>query len=470
MTVHSLPTADSRLTSLVRALREAPEMNRYADVFPRLWEKHLRFLGDGVRTTRAEAAGLLVAAGRRESPDLAAAVQEYRECGELPALRAVADADTVARAAVEWQRRTDELARQTESLAALCDAEGVPCPVDLIDLTWAKRVKRARELVSGEYADSPASQHTLLRECLNQMQQALEKAKQSLQDRLTRAAADLSEKQATLEERDTTQAREYIESVGKLVAGTNLIPALRKLGLLESLLSGGVARSPDESSQRLPLPKRRNPLGRRTVFTFEDLTGVARVGAAEVDRKGLRDYLPNETAVEEAKDPRGFLGRHAARRMDWGPYFAALREWLGLSESRPRRERRLQRLSMPDLEPKGERLPGRWISLPAEAWQGAPYYEDIDGRPRILAIVRLAVADADRARPQVIQQYVSQVLRDLLVQLPAETEDERRFRRDGLAREAHFRVHRIKGLGRGLREGSVWSRKDSHGHPVVHLG
>jgi hypothetical protein len=37
-------------------------------------------------------------------------------------------------------------------------------------------------------------------------------------------------------------------------------------------------------------------------------------------------------------------------------------------------------------------------------------------------------------------------------------------------REAHFRVHRIKGLGRGLREGSVWSRKDSHGHPVVHLG
>lgn len=431
MSVPVLPTNDGGLDSLVRALREAPGIAHYADVFPRLWEKHLRFFGDSARTARAEAADLLTAAGRREAPDLADAVQEYREAGELPALRAVADADTVARTAVDWQRRVDELLRQTESLAALCDAEGVLCPVDLIDLTWAARVNRARDLISADYADSPASQQTLLRECLNQMQRALDKEKQSLQDRLARAEVNLSQRQAGLDEKDTLLGRQYAESAAKLIVGNNLIPALRKLALLENLLSGSIARSVDAGSQRFPLSRRRNPLG-RTSFTFEALTAIARTGAAEVARKGLGDYLPDETAVDEARDPKGFVVRHATRRIEWSGYFAALREWLGLSESRPRRERRLQGLSLPDLEPKGERLPGRWIFLQTEAWQGAPYYEGIDGRPRILAVVRLALADADRARPQVIQQYVSQVLRDLLVQLPAESADARRFRQDGL--------------------------------------
>jgi hypothetical protein len=433
------PTADSRLTRLVQALRETPEVVCYVDVFPRLWEKHLRFLADPLRTPPFEAAALFTEAGRREPPDCARAIQEYSEHGELPALRAVADPDTVARAAVEWQRQTDELLGQAETLAALCDAEGVPCPVDLLDLTWAKRVKRARDLVQGDYADSPASQQTLLQECRNEMQQALDAERQSLQDRLAHAETELSRRHAALEERVVTQAREYAESIARLIAGNNLVLALRRLALLERLLAGGAIRSPDASRQRLPLPRRRNPLG-RTAFTFEALTAAARVGSAEVERRGLADYFPDEMAVQEATDPSGFLSKHAARRIpDWSSYWAVLRDWLGLDDPRARRDdrqrrraRRLPRLDMPNLEPRGERLPGRWIFLTAEAWQGAPYYEEIDGRPRILAIVRLAVADADRARPQVIQQYVSQVLRDLLVQLSAETEDERRFRRDGL--------------------------------------
>jgi hypothetical protein len=42
------------------------------------------------------------------------------------------------------------------------------------------------------------------------------------------------------------------------------------------------------------------------------------------------------------------------------------------------------------------------------------------------------VADADRNRLPVVLQHANQALRDLLQQLPAETDDERRFRQDGL--------------------------------------
>jgi hypothetical protein len=438
MTVISPPTAaDSRLIYLVRTLRAAPGIARYTDVFPRLWEKHLLFLGDTARTPRSEAARFLTSAGRSNPPELEDAAHVYRQRGELPALRLVTtDADTITRVTVEWQRRTDELVGKAESLAALCDAEGVPCRVNL---TWAKQVRQTRELVSGDYAESPASQQTLLQDRLSEMQRALDEEKQSLQERLGRAEADLSQKQPSLDEKDAVQAQDYVESVAKLIAGDKLIPALRKLGLLDGLLTGRVVRSTNEGGQRLPLPRRRNPLG-RSFFHFEGLTRAARLGAGEAASCGLADYFPNEAAVQEAAEPSGFLSRHAARRVpDWSSYWAVFRDWLGLDDPRTRKDdrqrrraRRLQRVDMPNLEPKGERLPGRWIFLPVEAWQGAPYYEDPHGRPRTLAVVRLAVADTDRARPQVILQYVSQVLRDLLVQLPAETEDEWRFRREGL--------------------------------------
>jgi len=440
MTVTTSSDAD-RLALLIRGLREAPGIVRYTDVFPRLCEKHLRFLGDAARIPRVEVAELLTSAGRSEPPDLGTVVQEYRERGELPALRMVADVDTVARATVEWQREMERKLRDAEKQAALCDAEGVQCLVREgaeVCLTWTKRVNEVRNKIGGEYADSPASQNALVEECLAEMERTLGETKQSMKDRLAQAVAELGQKQAILEERDAAQAQEYAESSTKLIADNKLIPALRKLGMLESLLSGRVARSTNERNQRFPLPRRRNPLG-RSPFHFEALTGAARLGATEVTRRGLEDYLPSETVLQEAKDPSGFLNQHAARRVPrWSGYWAVFRDWLGLDDPQARKDdrqrrraRRLKRPDMPNLEPKGENLPGHWIFLTTDPWQGAPYYEDINGRPRIVAIVRLAVADAVN-RPLVIQRYVSQVLRDLLIQLPAETDDERRFRQDGL--------------------------------------
>ena len=76
-----------------------------------------------------------------------------------------------------------------------------------------------------------------------------------------------------------------------------------------------------------------NPFGRGS-FHFEDLISFARKGHQEVVRRGLEPYLP-DYAIEEATQANGFPQKHATRRVpDWSPYFTALREWLGLSESR----------------------------------------------------------------------------------------------------------------------------------------
>lgn len=419
---------DARLAAVLRALVDAPGIDLYPDLFPRLGEKHLHYLGDEDRAPRAEAAALLTEAGRGGPAGRDEAAEAYRKQGELPALRAVADPVAVAQAAMEWQREIAKSLNKADEWAVLWDREGVRCPDDL---TWARRVKRLREEVGAEHAGSPASQEELIRACMAEMERALNREKQGLQRRLQEMRAELESKRETLDEEVIGRAEKLTEDASKNIDSNDLILALRKLGQLEEMLSGRPVRPADERRARLPLPYRVNPLG-RTGFHFDAVLAAVRGGEVELKRRGLAEYFPSDEALKEALSTSGFLVQQVARRMNWGPYFASLREWLGLDENRPRRGRRLHRLDVPNLEPKGQSLPGRWTFLTADPWQGAPFYEDVCGSPRVVAVVRLAVADADRGRVQVIVQLASQALRDLLIGLPAETDDECRFRHDGL--------------------------------------
>ncbi len=61
-----------------------------------------------------------------------------------------------------------------------------------------------------------------------------------------------------------------------------------------------------------------------------------------------------------------------------------------------------------------------------------PFYEDGDGRPRVMAVVRLAIANDDLSRLQIILKHAGQTLDELFGSLPAINPDEKRFRDDGL--------------------------------------
>ncbi|MBA4190592.1 MAG: hypothetical protein C0467_21610 [Planctomycetaceae bacterium] len=426
MTRPELTNSDRR-EEIVQLLLAAPGIDRYPDVFPCLSDRHLRYLADH-RTPRSVAAGLLTAAGRQGPADQTVAAQMYMERGELSALRMVADPELVARAASELQRDVDQRLGQVEAQAVLCDREGICCPSEL---TWGKRVQRLREGVSGPYAESPVSQKALIASCRAEMDASLEGEKQRLKDRLATQREELERNREILEEEIVRRVQEYADSAQKLIESDDLVIALRKLAAMESLLSGRVVQAIEPGGQRLPLPTRRNPLG-RDGFHFENLLAVLRQGAAQINRRGLGVYFRDKDAIDEAVDSTGFLVRHATRRFDWAAYFSALRDWLGLSETRTTRRRRLQRLDTPNLDARGASMPGRWLFLTVEPWQGAPFYEDISGRPRIIAIVRPAVTDAERNRPQMILKLVSQTLGQLLNVQSAETDDERRFRQDGL--------------------------------------
>ncbi len=425
--------ADGRLAYFASLLRETPGAAMYEDVFGRLDPEHPESLADGRRTPRHAAAALLTASARRGPADLSTAVQAYRNRGELLALREIADAETMAAATQEWQRRIEQLVGQAEARAALWDGEGVRCPGGL---TWAKKVREVRDrIATAEYPDRPASQKAMIEACLSEMDEGLAAQKERLQARLEQASAELDGDRHSMGDEAYRRAQEYAAAARRELASNNLMIALRKLAALQAAVRGRMLSRPsDERSRRLSVSQRCNPLGRGN-FHFEELLMIARKGEAEIDRRSLRGYLPDRPAIEDALQPNGFLQRHSTRRVpEWGSYFAAFREWLGLSESRTsKRGRRLQRLETPNLEPKGANLPGRWAFLAVEPWDGAPFYEDGDGRPRILAIVRLAVADADRGRPQIILQHARQALDELFGTLTAASQpDERRFRDDGL--------------------------------------
>lgn len=425
------------LGPVVALLLGAPGMGLFPDLFPRLSAQHLDFLADPDRTPRPNAAFLLTEMGRRGPADSAAAAQQYREKGELPALRLVEPPEVVARAAADMQREVDQLLGQVEGLAVLCDREGVRCPQEL---TWGKRLHRLRAALTGAYADSPAAQKRLIGRCRDEMDAALEGEKQRLLARLAAAEAQLDRDRDALEEETARRAKEYADAARALIAKNDMVIGIRKLAAMEALLSGRVVKTADADEARLPLPTRRNPFG-RAGFNFEVLLDAARAGAHELARRGLTEYVPNQDFVDEATNPQGFLVRHATRGGgDPSAYFAALRDWLGLRETvakatptgtRPRPRRRLPRLDMPNLEARGANMPGRWIFVTAEPWQGAPYYEDVTGRPRVVAVLRPWVGAGDRNRPEMILRLVGSALQELLELVP-ETDDERQFRQDGL--------------------------------------
>lgn len=432
------PSADAPavpdLGPVVELLLGAPGMGHFPDLFPRLSARHLDFLADPARTPRPNAAALLTAAGRGKPVDLADAARQYRERGELPALRLVETAEVVARAAADMQREVDQLLGQVEGLAVLCDREGVRCSQEL---TWGKRLHRLRAALTGEHADSPAAQKQLIGRCRDEMDAALEGEKQRLLARLAAAEAQLDRDRDALEEETARRAKEYADSARALIAKNDMVIGIRKLAAMEALLSGRVVKTADADEGRLPLPTRRNPFG-RAGFSFEGLLDAARAGAHELARRGLTEYMPNQDFIDEATNPQGFLVRHAARGGDPGAYFAALEDWLALrevtaraGEPRKKRRRRLPRPNMPNLEARGSDMPGRWVFMTAEAWDGAPYYEDVAGRPRIIALLRPWVRAGDRISPEIILRLVGSALQELFDLVP-ETEEERQFRQDGL--------------------------------------
>ena len=66
-------------------------------------------------------------------------------------------------------------------------------------------------------------------------------------------------------------------------------------------------------------------------------------------------------------------------------------------------------------------------------WLGAPFYEDRNGQPRILALLHLAISDSDLQRPTRVEQYAAKAIDSLLRQARAgTTEDEVHFANQGL--------------------------------------
>jgi hypothetical protein len=419
-----------RLQRLAGMLRDAPGITLFEDVFPRLDPGHLLAVADEGRTARPAAAELLTETARRGPSDQAKVAEIYRQRGELPALRRLVAPESVAAAALEWEREIQQLRGKAERIAALQDDEGVRCEGGE---TWVKRARNLRDRTEREFPDHPAAQKTLIDAFLVEMDAGLAQYKEQLRGRLHDAQTELDRNRHTLEDENVDRADEQAAAVLREIDEGNLLIALRKLAALEGLVRGGTPRSHEGTCGRLPLPKRSNPFGRGS-FHFEDLISLARKGHEVVASRRLESYLPDH-AIEEATQFNGFLQKHAKRGVpDWSPYFTSLREWLGLSESRnTRKTRRLRGLELPNLEPKGANLPGRWTFLEAEPWDGAPFYEGADGRPRILAVVRLAVSDEDRGRPQIVVKHAIETLRMLLGStMSAVSEDERRFRDDGM--------------------------------------
>ncbi len=248
--------ASDRLLHLVQTLNDTPGMAGYTEIFPRLSSNHLLSLTNDQRTSRQDAAELITAAVRQGPSDLAIVAQVYRERGELPALRVVADIETVAAATMEWHREIDQLLGLAEHRAVLWDEEGIRCADGL---TWTKRVRDLRDRVATDYAASPASQKVFIETCLREMDLGLAAEKEHLRCRLERTSGDVQRNRYALMEDVYRQAERQAADVLREIDGDNLMIALRKLAVLEALIRGRAISTGEGGGRRLPLAQRRQP-------------------------------------------------------------------------------------------------------------------------------------------------------------------------------------------------------------------
>ena len=415
------------MKKLIDALLAAPGLRDYPGLFPRLRAGHPEYLGDPARAGDDSAARALTAAGREGPVSAAEAVARYTEAGEIDCLAEVAP-DTVTVASADWERQTAAKLTRAEEQARVYDRERVPLPAG-DGGTWRSRVDELRRRSDGDLAGYPGAVVKQVKKCQELMEAGLTEAKGHLQQRLDALTEDLTRRRSSLDEDAATRALDLLKRVAKHIAANDLFLAVQRLGEAVAVLASQ-ASAPAGDLLRFALPTRVNPFPQGG-FHFGLVVRAAEAGPETLDRRGLGRFLPNPEAAERAHDPKQFLYLHAARQTpDWNAYFPALRRWLGFGEDSSGQTRSRATPDTPNFEPKGK-LAGRWLHLRAESWQGAPLYDDALGRPRILAVVRLAVADGDRGNDRAVARTVAQALLELSSH-EAVTDDERRFRQDGL--------------------------------------
>lgn len=403
----------------VELLAAAPGIENYPELFPRLKARHPHALEPTGRATAAA----LARAGRAGPCDPDTAATRYSEAGELDALLCLdTGRDLVTAATAKWQKElTDKLAK-AEERARLCDRERV-VPAD--GSTWLQRFGHLRERLAGDAAGWPGAILLLVSDYEAQMRAALGAAKFKLRAKLTELGA--RGRALAPDAGVTKRADELTARAARQIDADDLFGAAKRLEELEDLLrtQNPVADAP---AGRLPLPARTNPPGAK--FHFSKLVRAALYGRDVVQKNGFGLFLPTEGALAEAADADEFLALHAGTKWTnadaYDLLFRALFRWLGLDRTAVR-----ARLPMAHLEPKGHQLPGRWTFLETLPWQGAPFYDDPDGTPRVLAVVRLGVTENDRTNPHVVFDAVRRTLESLWASEPS-TPAEQRFRQDGL--------------------------------------
>ena len=408
------PTPDP--TTAADLLLAVPGIERYPLALPVLLDPHALRVGSAAATA-------LTRAGRAGPLDDALA--RYEAAGELAAFRrAGADAAQVRAAVARWQRTVSDAADKAEQNADALDGERVTPPKS--DATWAGYVRRVRRAIEWR-AERPGKQLEAVRRAEAKMQAAAEQFRAALRDKLGGHRAELAARRRELPP-DTAKLCEQLldQADEQLRADGSPFLALAKLGRLTDILRTGGGSRRATVVERLAVPARWNPFG---ASRFD--LGRVRLLAAQGKSlpPALDTYLPTRESRAAAAAETGFVYLHSFRGdVNWGRYFNSLQAWLGLDTNS--RARRRSRPDVPNLEPAGEGLPGRWVFLFAEPWQGAPYYAD-GGERKVLAVVRLRVSEDKLDRPLAVARQATDTLRLMAEPVP-QTADENRFRTSGL--------------------------------------
>jgi len=298
------------------------------------------------------------------------------------------------------------------------------CPDD----TWAKRVKQLGKQIEN-YSEIPACQRQLIDAFKQEMESALFAEKGSLLRRVVRLQQELQEKVHQLVDEEYKAAEKYIEQARNRVEANDFVVGCRRLAQAERVLREGRF---DSSSalrpHRLPLPKRLHP----SKSSQPPLREICRL--AREFQPGLRSdvaiFLPDEAIAAETAAPDHFIARHAnLEATEWPSYFKQLRIWLSIQDHKQLR---------PSLTLMANN--NFWSSRSAKTdfvfcqpWHGAPFYEDPDGRGRIMAIMRLSLNSRESNRPNLIEQYVVNALQELIQQARASVyAEDLRFANQGL--------------------------------------
>lgn len=415
---------DPDIETLASFFNQSEGIALYPTLCPKFDPEHHEFIAKLSQNGRANVVELLAQAGLNGPESTESALESYRRSYELPSFRRLANPDEVGAIASAFQRELNQCYHDLDLLAILLEREGIHCPNEL---TWAKKVAALWASVNEKHAENPATQMHFLALCRSEMEKNLESAKLDILAKLSDYDLKIEGASGSLDDESVRKAKGYCQSARTNIEKDAIFLALRKISAMDSILGGRHNPRQAQPARRLPRNLRINPLHPEP-FDFGRFFGLT-YGSNTHNK----DFIPGEDELKQALDHNGFIHRHQQQSVsNWPAYFSSLREWLGFSSSSSGGRRRFKTLEMPNLDPKGTNLPGRWIFLQSDPWQGAPFFEDISGKPRIMAIVRPIIGKGDRRRLQPVVNIVKETLKNLLTFQPNETPDEKRFHMDGL--------------------------------------